>query len=76
MLIILVLKRFLISVRLCATAGLSDKMSVDYTITYHRNMHEPIVYIKNRFIAARQLVEKLMIGLEPSEKIVIERKRK
>ena len=48
-------------------------MSVDYTITYHRNMHEPIVYIKNRFIAARQLVEKLMMGLESGEKVIIER---
>lgn len=53
--------------------GLGDEMSVDYKITFHRNMYEPIVYIKNRFMAARQLVEKLMMGLEPSEKIIIER---
>jgi len=56
--------------------GLSDKMAVDYKITFHKNMHEPIVYIKNRFVVARQLVEKLMMGLEPSENIIIERKNK
>ena len=49
-------------------------MSVDYKITFHKNMCAPVVYIKNRFVATRQLVEKLMMGLEPSEKIIIERK--
>ena len=49
-------------------------MSVDYKITFHKNMREPIVYIKNRVVNARQWVEKLMMGLEPGEKIIIERK--
>lgn len=49
----------------------------DYKITYHSHrVYEPIVCIKNRFVNARQWVEKLMMGLELGEKIVIERKKK
>lgn len=48
-------------------------MSVDYTITCHKNTLKPVVYIKNRFGNARRLVEELMIGLESGEKIIIER---
>ena len=49
----------------------------DYKITYDgHKLREPMVYIKNRFVNARQWVEKLMSGLEPGEKIVIERKGK
>jgi len=51
-------------------------MPVDYKITFHRNIGEPTVYLKNRFVNARQLVEKLMMGLESSDKIIIEKKEK
>lgn len=48
-------------------------MPVDYKITFHGNTGEPIVYIKNRFVVVRQLIEKLMMGIKPGEKIIIER---
>jgi len=46
----------------------------DYKITFYRHKTpEPITYTKSRFTNARTWVEKLMMGLEPGEKIVIER---
>lgn len=49
----------------------------DYKITFHgNNINVPIICIRNRFTNARQWVEKLMMGLEPGEKITIERKSK
>lgn len=57
---------------------IGGKMPIrDYKITYHSHkVYEPIVYIKNRFVNARGWIEKLMMGLEPGEKIIIERKGK
>lgn len=49
----------------------------DYKITFHTHESpEPIVYTKSRFTNARQWIEKLMMGLEIGEKIIIERKKK
>lgn len=49
----------------------------DYKITFHGNYkNNPIECTKNRFMNARLRVEKLMIGLKPGEKIVIEREEK
>lgn len=49
----------------------------DYKITFYKiGSSGPIIYIKNRFMAARHQVEKCMIGLKPGEKIVIEKKEK
>jgi len=49
-------------------------MPLEYKITYHgNNISVPMVYVKNRFTNARVWVEKLMMGLDSGEKIIIER---
>lgn len=49
---------------------------IDYKITFHGNYgNNPTECIKSRFVNARIWVEKLMIGLKPGEKIIIERNR-